>query len=226
MRHRLPALLALVVACAVGLVLAGPADAGIEPDADGLIAKEGKSPKGDDIYNSDGDDQSTKQRINRGRTKAFRWIVENDGDAGDVTLDGPNTSNCFKLAYRDELGNDVTDEIVAGIYVVSLDADERARVKLKVKARNCGHGTRRTLNLDVEPNVAAGIDRVRVRPKIIVPPPPPPPPPACDPSYPTVCIPPPPPDLDCGQIPHRNFPSVGSDPHGFDGDNDGIACET
>jgi hypothetical protein len=48
----------------------------------------------------------------------------------------------------------------------------------------------------------------------------------CHPSYPGVCIPPPPPDLDCGEIPFRNFRVAGSDPHGFDGDNDGIGCET
>lgn len=58
-------------------------------------------------------------------------------------------------------------------------------------------------------------------------PPAPPPPPSgnCDPSYPTVCIPPPPPDLDCPDIPHRNFPVQGSDPHRFDGDHDGVGCE-
>ena len=48
----------------------------------------------------------------------------------------------------------------------------------------------------------------------------------CDPSYPDVCIPPYPPDLDCGEIPQRRFRVVGSDPHGFDGDSDGIGCET
>jgi hypothetical protein len=48
----------------------------------------------------------------------------------------------------------------------------------------------------------------------------------CDPSYPTVCIPPPPPDLDCGDVNATNFTVKGSDPHGFDGDNDGIGCET
>jgi hypothetical protein len=64
------------------------------------------------------------------------------------------------------------------------------------------------------------------------PPPPPPPPPAgnCAPSYPTVCIPPPPPDLDCGDIPYRNFTVrydvPDPDPHRFDGDHDGIGCET
>lgn len=73
-----------------------------------------------------------------------------------------------------------------------------------------------------------------------LPPPPPtstlPPPPAptatqppaanCDPSYPDVCIPPPPPDLDCGDISHRRFRVVGSDPHRFDGDGNGIGCES
>jgi micrococcal nuclease len=47
----------------------------------------------------------------------------------------------------------------------------------------------------------------------------------CDPSYPDVCIPPPPPDLDCSDIPYRNFRVVGRDPHHFDGDHDGIGCE-
>ena len=52
----------------------------------------------------------------------------------------------------------------------------------------------------------------------------------CDPSYPDVCIPPPPPDLDCGQITHRRFRVIRTtatpDPHRFDGDRDGIGCES
>ncbi|MBD2115169.1 MULTISPECIES: hypothetical protein [Cyanophyceae] len=47
----------------------------------------------------------------------------------------------------------------------------------------------------------------------------------CDPAYPDVCIPSPPPDLDCGDITHRNFTVTGDDPHGFDGDSDGMGCE-
>jgi hypothetical protein len=58
------------------------------------------------------------------------------------------------------------------------------------------------------------------------PPPPPPPSGNCDPSYPGVCIPPSPPDLDCGQISQRGFAVVGADPHRFDGDGDGIGCES
>ncbi|NJP05636.1 MAG: SH3 domain-containing protein [Chloroflexaceae bacterium] len=51
----------------------------------------------------------------------------------------------------------------------------------------------------------------------------------CDPRYPDVCIPPPPPDLDCNDITPRNFrvePPGPDDPHHFDGDGDGIGCES
>jgi len=48
----------------------------------------------------------------------------------------------------------------------------------------------------------------------------------CDSSYPDICIPSNSPDLDCGEIRYSNFRVVGSDPHGFDGDNDGIGCES
>ncbi|HEX9375746.1 MAG TPA: hypothetical protein VGB19_05860 [Actinomycetota bacterium] len=48
----------------------------------------------------------------------------------------------------------------------------------------------------------------------------------CDQSYPTVCIPPPPPDLDCGDIQFTNFKVVPPDDQGFDGDGDGVGCET
>ena len=48
----------------------------------------------------------------------------------------------------------------------------------------------------------------------------------CDSSYPGVCIPAYPPDLDCGEIAERDFAVVGSDPHGFDREGDGIGCES
>jgi hypothetical protein len=63
-------------------------------------------------------------------------------------------------------------------------------------------------------------------------PPPRPPRPGgrCAASYPTVCIPPPPPDLDCADIPYRNFRVLWNvpdpDPHHFDGNRDGVGCET
>jgi hypothetical protein len=50
--------------------------------------------------------------------------------------------------------------------------------------------------------------------------------PSCDPSYPDFCIPPGVPDLDCSDIPWRNFAVLPPDPHNFDGDNDGVGCES
>jgi micrococcal nuclease len=55
------------------------------------------------------------------------------------------------------------------------------------------------------------------------------PPPAgqgCDPSYPDVCIPRAPPDLDCGDVPARWFTVLPSDPHRFDGNGDGVGCDS
>lgn len=49
---------------------------------------------------------------------------------------------------------------------------------------------------------------------------------SCDPSYPGVCIPPAPPDLDCGDIAYRRFQVLSPDPHGFDGNQDGVGCES
>jgi micrococcal nuclease len=48
----------------------------------------------------------------------------------------------------------------------------------------------------------------------------------CSPAYPDFCIPPPPPDLNCGDIGAKNFTVLSPDPHGFDGDNDGVGCES
>lgn len=57
------------------------------------------------------------------------------------------------------------------------------------------------------------------------PPPPNDPPGGCDPNYAGTCIPIVSYDLDCGDVSVKNFQSIGSDPHNFDGDNDGLACE-
>ena len=39
-------------------------------------------------------------------------------------------------------------------------------------------------------------------------------------------LPPPPPDLDCGDIPYRRFAVRYPDPHNFDGNHDGVGCES
>jgi micrococcal nuclease len=47
----------------------------------------------------------------------------------------------------------------------------------------------------------------------------------CDPNYKGACIPVYPPDVDCDDVAATDFRSVGTDPHGFDADGDGVACE-
>jgi hypothetical protein len=47
----------------------------------------------------------------------------------------------------------------------------------------------------------------------------------CDESYPDVCIPSPPPVLECSDIDEEDFEVRGSDPHGFDSNDDGVGCE-
>ena len=47
----------------------------------------------------------------------------------------------------------------------------------------------------------------------------------CDPNYAGACIALHPPDVDCNEIPDRNFRVVGEDVHRLDVDRDGIACE-
>jgi micrococcal nuclease len=49
---------------------------------------------------------------------------------------------------------------------------------------------------------------------------------ASDPAYPTVCISPPPPDLDCSDVRFTHFEVLPPDPQHFDGDPNGIGCET
>jgi len=49
---------------------------------------------------------------------------------------------------------------------------------------------------------------------------------SCDPSYPDVCIATSPPDLDCKDVPYSKFTVLPPDPHRFDGDKDGIGCES
>lgn len=56
----------------------------------------------------------------------------------------------------------------------------------------------------------------------------PPPNGKCDPNYAGGCVPPFPPDLDCADLRALGLApikSIGSDPHGVDGDHDGIGCE-
>ena len=104
--------------------------------------------------------------------------------------------------------------------------------------------TSRTTTTAPPPTTTAPSPTPALVPTSLPAPPPPPPPPAttpkvppqqattqppqrnCHPSYPTLCLPPAPPDLDCGDVDAKDFSVLPPDPHGLDGDKDGIGCET
>ena len=92
-----------------------------------------------------------------------------------------------------------------------LSVDQLERIALDGLVGDC---PRAEMPYDPAPPDAAGA------------PTPPPSAATCSPAYPTVCIPPPPPDLNCGDIPYRRFVVLAPDPHHFDGDHDGIGCES
>lgn len=120
----------------------------------------------------------------------------------DLLVGGAGNDTLRGMVGNDRLrGGDGDDSLEGG------RGDDALRGGPGIDQCNQGPGTGATSSCEDEP-----------------PPPPPPAPGNCDLAYPTVCIPPPPPDLDCGEVAHRDF--TRSDPHGFDGDNDGIGCET
>ena len=49
---------------------------------------------------------------------------------------------------------------------------------------------------------------------------------SCDSSYPDLCIPPPPPDLDCKDVKESNFTVRLPHQYRFDGNKDGVGCES
>lgn len=118
------------------------------------------------------------------------------------------------LAYVEFAGQDFNATLVklgfARVYTEGEASREPHYLELESAARSQGEG----LWGECEGTPAAPLPAT------------PAPPSSCDPSYPTVCIPPPPPDLDCGEVSHRRFTVLPPDPHGFDGDGDGIGCES
>jgi hypothetical protein len=141
-----------------------------------------------------------------GRWRKLRWA----GLEGDIRLRGGESS----------------------AYGFRFDAADRTRLIAVMRE----HGPLRWRLVVRATTVDGDVDRavriIRMTPPPLPPPPRPAPAPqspsrsSCDPSYPGVCIPPAPPDLDCTEIPYSDFTVIGSDPHGFDGDGDGVGCES
>jgi uncharacterized repeat protein (TIGR01451 family) len=154
----------------------------------------------------------------RGITLTDTLSVDVSLVSASITFDGPRNGTC-------------TGAPVITCTIDTLAPEETATLTVVVTAGAAGtlpHTATVIAAAPADPNTANNAAETSTT--VTVQPPSPPPPSNCHPSYPTVCIPPPPPDLDCGQIPYRNFQVVytvpGADPHNFDGDRDGVGCES
>lgn len=128
-----------------------------------------------------------------------------------------NNRQFVELVYKNVLGR-TGDPTGVNFWTARLDSGSATRGEVMIGFSESTEFVKKT---NTAPPSTAGY---------LCPPPVPvePEPPAanCHASYPTVCIPPPPPDLSCSDIPYRRFPVLPPDPHGFDGNKDGIGCQS
>ena len=150
----------------------------------------------------------------------------------DVLLGGPGADRLLGALGRDRLfGGSGRDRVIGGVAIDKLFGGSGPDTLLARDGRRDrvvgGFGSDRA-RADCGLDVRTGVERTFL-PNCNPSPSPttsPPPAPACSPSYPDFCIPPPPPDLDCADVSGTDFTVIGTDPHGFDGNNDGVGCET
>jgi dipeptidyl aminopeptidase/acylaminoacyl peptidase len=114
---------------------------------DGSIKLGGGAFAGNDVYNTNGANQTRSTKAVRGQTKTFTVKIQNDGSATDsFGLDGTGGSGQWVVTYFFE-GTNVTPQVVAGTF--SLDdlaprAAENVTLKIKPKA-NAGIGSSRSV---------------------------------------------------------------------------------
>lgn len=139
-------------------------------------------------------------------------LREGPGTVFPIADEVPKDTAVELLSYRDEGGERWYEVQVGDTYgwmsTVVLEADEETVEQLSQNTETFAFPPTRTL----EPQPVAPQEPANQ---------------SCDPSYPDVCIPPKyeAGDLDCSDVEYRRFRVVGSDPHRFDADDDGIGCE-
>jgi hypothetical protein len=152
-----------------------------------------------------------------GRRIAIRGTVVDDSGRAALTVELLDGSRLVGRARHGLQPVSLLGPVLARFATRAVDAGRLAACAVATDA--AGNRSPRTC--------AAVVLRAPTPPRPVTPPTPPTPPPSrCDPSYPTVCIPPPPPDLDCDDVPYRNFVVRPPDPHNFDGNGDGYGCES
>jgi hypothetical protein len=155
-----------VVGVAAALALGiQPALAG-GPLADLHVKKVGKPYKGDGVLNLTGDQQTVKTLAFSGQAAKFKARVENAGDSPDtVFLRGDGSNANFKVRYRDHLGNNITQAMLAEMASFTLDDGEVSEpVRILVTPRpSAPLGAMKTVRVT---SSFAGIDHDRVKVKV------------------------------------------------------------
>jgi uncharacterized membrane protein len=87
---------------------------------------------GNNVYNSNGTNQSKTLKGKVGKTVTFKIRIENDGDATDgFVLSGGGTAKGYSVAYVRGTST-ITSKVVAGTYTINLAAGASIIIKMNV----------------------------------------------------------------------------------------------
>jgi hypothetical protein len=135
------------------------------PRPDGQIRKAGGAWRGADVYGS-ASDQTIRQRVRRGQTRSFQWLVQNDGERPErFRLVGAPGNQRWRVRYFAG-GKDVTRAVSAGRYRTgTLSPGERVSLRVKVTpTRQARLSSTRVVTLRAAADhVATSTDKVAVR---------------------------------------------------------------
>lgn len=163
MRHAVRLLLPIIAAAGLLLVTALPASAG-EPNADGMIKRQGDAAfRGDNIYNLNGEGQTRTVAAHRGDIITFRVRTQNDApQSGDVGLVA-TAADALRVKYF--LGTtDVTDDVVNDDgHIETLGFGEHFTLTLEVKVRASAPNGNFVVSMQAEDSGEDDTTRARIK---------------------------------------------------------------
>ncbi|MCK4908857.1 MAG: hypothetical protein KAS70_03060, partial [Planctomycetes bacterium] len=91
------------------------------------------SPIGNDIYNTDGTDQTRSQIVNNLEVATYYIKIQNDGgDPDTISVTGTAGDADWTVQYFDDLGFDITSDITGSTYFFELDPDDSLEIRCEV----------------------------------------------------------------------------------------------
>ena len=105
---------------------------------DALIARNADAKfKGNNVYTETGSEQKIAKQVTPGGTRSFAWKIQNEGAQGGVYFDGEASSECFRVRYFNESGDDITDFVLNDhndSFIGGYVSDPPLRIEIKAKA--------------------------------------------------------------------------------------------